>query len=58
MAGQIRMTPAELRDRAKKYGHSAREIDQILNNLKNLQEQLRGEWKGKHLLVSMINLIN
>ncbi|EFI83063.1 WXG100 family type VII secretion target [Listeria grayi DSM 20601] len=47
MAGQIRMSPAELRDRAKKYGTSAREIDQILNNLKNLQEQLRGEWEGQ-----------
>lgn len=33
MAGQIRMSPSELRDRAKKYGTSAREIDQIQGQL-------------------------
>ncbi|EUJ17058.1 WXG domain-containing protein [Listeria aquatica FSL S10-1188] len=47
MSGQIRMTPAELRDRAKTYGTSARDIEQMLQRLSQLQEQLRSEWEGQ-----------
>lgn len=47
MSGQIRMTPGELRERARTYGQSARDIEHVLNKLSNLQEQLRGEWEGQ-----------
>lgn len=46
MSGQIRMSPAELRDRSKTYGRKGQDIEQILRELTNLQEQLRGEWEG------------
>jgi WXG100 family type VII secretion target len=47
MAGQIRMTPAELKSKAARYGQSSQQIDQILRDLTNLQGQLRSEWEGK-----------
>lgn len=47
MSGQIRMSPAELRDRAKTYGTSARDIEQLLQRLSQTQEQLRSEWEGQ-----------
>ncbi|WP_167630581.1 WXG100 family type VII secretion target [Listeria valentina] len=47
MSGQIRMSPAELRDRAKTYGTSARDIEQMLQRLSQTQEQLRSEWEGQ-----------
>jgi WXG100 family type VII secretion target len=47
MAGQIRMTPDQLQAKAKRYGHSAQQIEQILRDLSNLQEELRGEWEGR-----------
>lgn len=47
MAGQIRMTPAELTAKAARYGQSSRQIEQILTDLRNLQNELRGEWEGR-----------
>ncbi|MBC1290809.1 WXG100 family type VII secretion target [Listeria booriae] len=47
MSGQIRMSPAELRDRSKTYGRKGQDIEQILRELEQLQEQLRGEWEGE-----------
>ncbi|MFV8828656.1 WXG100 family type VII secretion target [Alkalihalobacterium sp. APHAB7] len=47
MAGQIRMTPDQLQAKAKRYGQSSQQIDQILRDLTNLQEELRGEWEGR-----------
>ncbi|WP_066074099.1 WXG100 family type VII secretion target [Neobacillus soli] len=47
MAGQIRMTPAELKSKATRYGQSAHQIEQILKDLTNLQNELRGEWEGR-----------
>lgn len=47
MSGQIRMIPSELRDRAKTYGQSGRDIEDILSRLSQLQEQLRSEWEGQ-----------
>lgn len=47
MAGQIRMTPAELKTRAQKYGSSGEQIDAMLTELVSLQDQLRSEWEGK-----------
>lgn len=46
MSGQIRMSPAELKDKAKRYIQSSQQIDQILKDLSTLQEQLHGEWEG------------
>lgn len=54
----ICMSPSELRDRAKTYGQSGRDIEDILSRLSQLQEQLRSEWKVKLLCVLMINLNN
>jgi len=47
MSGQIRMTPQELKSKATKYGSSSDQIRTILDELSNLQEQLRSEWEGK-----------
>ncbi|MGX9134443.1 WXG100 family type VII secretion target [Rummeliibacillus sp. JY-2-4R] len=47
MAGQIRMTPQELKSRATKYGSSSDQIKTILSELSALQDQLRSEWEGK-----------
>lgn len=47
MAGQIRMTPAELTAKAKRYGQSSQQIEQILTDLTNLQDDLRAEWEGR-----------
>ncbi|WP_088815543.1 MULTISPECIES: WXG100 family type VII secretion target [Listeria] len=47
MSGQIRMSPTELRDRAKTYGTSARDIEQLLQRLSQTQERLRSEWEGQ-----------
>lgn len=47
MSGQIRMSPAELTDKAKRYGRSGDQIEQILEDLRSLQEDLRGQWEGQ-----------
>lgn len=47
MAGQIRMTPDELKSKAQVYGQGSDQIEDVLNKLKNLQDQLRGEWEGR-----------
>ncbi|CAM4250140.1 WXG100 family type VII secretion target [Listeria booriae] len=47
MSGQIRMSPEELRNRSRTYGTKGNDIDQILRELEQLQEQLRGEWEGE-----------
>lgn len=47
MAGQIRMSPEELKAKATRYGQSAQQIEQILRDLTNLQNELRGEWEGR-----------
>ncbi len=47
MAGQIRMTPEELKSRATRYGQSGSQIEQILSDLTNLQAVLSQEWEGQ-----------
>ncbi|MFB1052161.1 WXG100 family type VII secretion target [Paraliobacillus sp. JSM ZJ581] len=47
MAGQIRMSPEELKSKAEVYGQGSDQINEVLGKLKNLQEQLRGEWEGR-----------
>ncbi|MFB6468436.1 WXG100 family type VII secretion target [Cytobacillus sp. Hz8] len=47
MAGQIRMTPEELKSKATRYGQGSQQILEVLKSLSNLQEELRGEWEGR-----------
>lgn len=47
MAGQIKMTPDQLRSRAKRYGQGSQQISQVLGDLTNLQNELRSEWEGR-----------
>jgi WXG100 family type VII secretion target len=47
MAGQIRMTPTQLRDDAKKYGTSSDQIEAMLTELSSLQDKFRSEWEGR-----------
>lgn len=46
MAGQIRMSPEELKTKAARYGNGGRQIEDILSDLSRLQEDLRSEWEG------------
>ncbi|MDC2865210.1 WXG100 family type VII secretion target [Bacillus sp. BP-3] len=47
MAGQIRMSPEELKSKAARYGNGGNQIEDILTGLTNLQNELRGEWEGR-----------
>ncbi|AVD57819.1 MULTISPECIES: WXG100 family type VII secretion target [Heyndrickxia] len=47
MAGQIRMTPEELKAKAQRYDNAGQQIEQLLRDLTNLQNELRGEWEGR-----------
>ncbi|AEO99508.1 hypothetical protein Bcoa_0285 [Heyndrickxia coagulans 36D1] len=47
VAGQIRMTPEELKAKAQRYGNAGQQIEQLLRDLTNLQNELRGEWEGR-----------
>ena len=47
MVGQIRMSPEELKSKAAQYGQGANQIEDILSQLQNLQNELRGEWEGR-----------
>lgn len=46
MAGQIRVTPETLQERANEYGTASNDITTIMNNLQRLQDTLRSEWEG------------
>lgn len=47
MANRIMISPEQLKQRAKEYGKSAEQINQILKNLQILQDNLRVEWEGE-----------
>ena len=47
MAGQIRMTPSVMRDRAGEYLQQSEELQSIITNLNGLLDQLQGEWEGQ-----------
>ena|SRR5690625_963876 len=47
MSGQIKMSPAELASKAKEYGSSSDQINQILSRLQTLQGELREQWEGQ-----------
>lgn len=47
MSGQIKMSPAELTQKAREYGSSSDQINQILSRLQTLQGELRDQWEGQ-----------
>jgi len=47
MSGQIKMSPAELASKAREYGNSSDQINQILSRLQTLQGELREQWEGQ-----------
>lgn len=47
MANRIMISPEQLKQRAREYGNSSNQINQILKNLQTLQDNLRAEWEGE-----------
>jgi len=47
MSGQIKMSPAELAHKAKQYGESSNQIQEILGRLETLQGELSEQWHGQ-----------
>lgn len=47
MAGQIRVSPETLKERARSYGQASNDVSTVLGNLTRLQEQLSTEWEGQ-----------
>lgn len=47
MAGQIRMSPEELKSKAKRYGDGSQKVEDVLQDLKRLQGELREQWEGR-----------
>ena len=47
MSGQIKMSPAELAQKAREYGNRADQINQILTRLEQLQNELQYQWEGQ-----------
>jgi WXG100 family type VII secretion target len=47
MSGQIRMTPEQLKQRAKMYVTGSEKIDEVLRDLTNVQRDLAAEWEGQ-----------
>lgn len=47
MSGQIKMSPAELAHKAKQYGNSSQQIQDILRELRRLQGELSEQWEGQ-----------
>jgi WXG100 family type VII secretion target len=46
MAGQIRMTPDQMRQRAGEYTQEANKVQDTISKMDNLLNQLQGEWEG------------
>lgn len=47
MAGQIRMTPDQMRLRAGQYKAEAKKVDEVIRKMDSLLAELQGEWEGK-----------
>lgn len=45
--GQIKMSPAELTEKARVYGNSGEQINEILGTLETLQSQISEQWQGQ-----------
>lgn len=46
MAGQIRITPDQMRERAKQYRVEADTVNGVINKMDSLLQQLQDEWEG------------
>lgn len=46
MAGQIKLTPEELRASARRYSEGSQNIEEILNQLKSEQQVIDSNWEG------------
>ena len=46
MAGQIKMTPEEVRESAKQYRQQAEVVDGVITKMETLLAQLQSQWEG------------
>ena len=46
MAGQIRMSPDQMRGRANEYRQQAGKVDEVIKKMDSLLSALQGEWEG------------
>lgn len=46
MAGQIRMTPDQMRQRATQYRKEADTVNGVISNMDSLLQSLQAEWEG------------
>ncbi|TCP16946.1 WXG100 family type VII secretion target [Scopulibacillus darangshiensis] len=46
MAGQIRVTPEELRDMASRYNNESGNVEDLVGRLDTMKGQLQGMWEG------------
>ena len=46
MAGQIRITPDQMRQRANQYRTEAGNVHDVISKMDQLLSQLQGEWEG------------
>ena len=46
MAGQIRMTPETMRQRASQYRQEGEKMQQVIDKMTSLLAQLQQEWEG------------
>lgn len=46
MAGQIRITPDQMRGRASEYRAQAEVVNGVIQKMDSLLQQLQGEWEG------------
>lgn len=46
MAGQIRITPDQMRSRANEYRGQADIVGEVINKMDSLLSALQGEWEG------------
>lgn len=47
MAGQIRVTPDQMRSRANEYRREAENVQNVIGRMDALLSQLQGEWEGE-----------
>ena len=47
MAGQIRITPDQMRGRAGEYRNEAEKLGEIISRMDSLLSSLQGEWEGE-----------
>ena len=46
MAGQIRISPEQMRSRANEYRNEASNVNQVISRMDSLLNQLQAEWEG------------